>query len=220
MTNNSVRLSAVGLSATIMALVILAALPPSVATASNHQANPRSTVDPRGDVVEIDSADFDIMAFGFSGNTPYIQVYGLAGRTIEIEDQLEDPEEHEGHAGEKVLAYVIDTNNGKWAIDFHSFDHDPDEPNERQWHGQHVDVQSPECVRVDSTESKAKMAGSRVFFEETSGVDTINGAQTMVLEIIVDPHEDPNAACHARLLHEFDNTNGIGPVSQVSKSRD
>ena len=64
-----------------------------------------------------------------------------------------------------------------------------------------------ECnVRVESDESKAKMVGSRLFFEETSGVNTINGVATMVLEIINDPHNHPDAPYHARVLHDLDNT--------------
>src|SRR3990172_11907719 len=112
-------------AATVGMLLIFATISaPAVALASNGKADPRSATDPKNDVNELDLPDFDIMSFGFSDSTPYIQVYGLAGRTIEIEH-----EPHEGEA-EKVLAYVIDTNSGAWAIDFHSFDHDHDEANQ------------------------------------------------------------------------------------------
>lgn len=180
-----------------------------IAIASDGEEGPRSATDPR-DVNPNDLADFDIMSFGFSGNTPYIHVYGLAGRTVETAHQ--DEGDHE-----RILAYVINTNSGIWALDLHSFDHDPDEADQNQWHGQRVDVISSDCVRVESTESKAKMAGSRAFFEETSGVDTINSASTMMLEILNDPHEFPDAECHAKVIHVFDDAGGE-PVSQASRS--
>lgn len=46
--------------------------------------------------------DFDIRNFGFSGKDPYIQVYGLVGRTLATEE-------------EQIFAYLFYTDTGTWA---------------------------------------------------------------------------------------------------------
>lgn len=148
------------------------------------------------DEASVSLQDFDIKSFGMAGkDTPYIQVYGHAGRTLATgEDQ--------------IYAYVVYTDDGIWAVNNHGFSHgDPEGDVGHIWHSERVifdDPNNPKCLVGADNQSENRMDGTRVFITN-SGAKQVFKAQTVELvHVMDDPDETECPGSIARLVQVFD----------------
>ena len=148
------------------------------------------------DEASVTQQDFDIRSFGMVGkDTPYIQVYGHAGRTHATGE-------------EQIYAYVVYTDNGIWAVNNHGFGHgDPEGDEGHIWHSERVifdDDDDPKCLVGADNESEERMDGTRVFIID-SGANQVFKAQTMELVHVMDDNEETECpGSIARLVQVFD----------------
>ena len=166
--------------------------------------------DPQGDSPLV---DFDIKDYGFKGKNAFVEIYGVAGRTLA-------PHEDE------AIGYVINiiTRSGEeqtWAVDSHERQHGGSNTG-AEWHAQRVFLtDDPATIEVDAKclngvdhVTPATMDGNRAVFEDmkAKGADRINAKRitssaTVLLKLQVDDPDaplPPGIDCIAKVTQVFD----------------
>ena len=115
--------------------------------------------------------NFDIKKFGVDGNgNPYVDVYGQAGGTT-VND------------GDTILAYVLVTDAGIFAVTSHGGIEDSSEVgDDTQFHGHLITLDASSCLTSVTEPGSANLQNKRVSVSGT-GATTVFGVLTAELKI-------------------------------------